>query len=394
MTKRNKDVAKGWDIFHWEWLKNPSVNFSAFIHVVGFFVGIAVIILALAILYHVAATAVSFNVSENSKPDEVIRNLLLSLAALIGAPFLVWRTYIASKQTKTSEEKTEIDRQTHYTTLYTKSIELLGAMRVIKDDESKDVSEPAMELRLGAIYALERIARDSWKDHWPIMEVLTAYIRENSPYKDADNPEPITTDIQAAITVIGRRNLIWIAKEKEVNKRIDLQNCNLHSANFGSETDYADTIFDKSCLINCSFNRSNLKNAQFPYILSDRLHFGYSDLTNPLLHNMSLKSIGILQCNCTNISLHQEKKYKNYSLTIYSSIILHSHFISGDPLRIEDSLVDDKSLLNKSYKFKNEFIDSNSLNHEQTEHMFSRLISIPAIEGGWPTLIEEAKKQS
>ncbi len=38
-----------------------------------------------------------------------------------------------------------------------------------------------LEVRLGGIYALERIARDSPKDHWTIMEVLTAYVRENSP---------------------------------------------------------------------------------------------------------------------------------------------------------------------------------------------------------------------
>src|SRR3982751_6161439 len=36
---------------------------------------------------------------------------------------------------------------------------------------------PNLEVRLGAIYALERIPRDSERDHWPIMEVLCAYVR-------------------------------------------------------------------------------------------------------------------------------------------------------------------------------------------------------------------------
>ena len=40
-----------------------------------------------------------------------------------------------------------------------------------------------MAIRLGGIYALERIARDSEKDHGPIMEVLTAYVREKAPRK-------------------------------------------------------------------------------------------------------------------------------------------------------------------------------------------------------------------
>ena len=35
-------------------------------------------------------------------------------------------------------------------------------------------------MRIGGIYALERIARDSAKDHPTVMEVLTAFIREHS----------------------------------------------------------------------------------------------------------------------------------------------------------------------------------------------------------------------
>ncbi len=37
-----------------------------------------------------------------------------------------------------------------------------------------------LEVRLGGIYALERIAHDSPKNQSTIMEVLTAYVRENS----------------------------------------------------------------------------------------------------------------------------------------------------------------------------------------------------------------------
>jgi len=39
-----------------------------------------------------------------------------------------------------------------------------------------------LDLRLGGIYALERIARDSEADRATIAEVLTAYIRIHSPW--------------------------------------------------------------------------------------------------------------------------------------------------------------------------------------------------------------------
>ena len=37
-----------------------------------------------------------------------------------------------------------------------------------------------LDVRIGGIYALERIARDSARDHSTIMEVLAAFIREHS----------------------------------------------------------------------------------------------------------------------------------------------------------------------------------------------------------------------
>jgi hypothetical protein len=50
---------------------------------------------------------------------------------------------------------------------FTKAIEQLG-------EEDED-GEPRLEIRLGGIYALERIARDSVQDYGQIMEILTAY---------------------------------------------------------------------------------------------------------------------------------------------------------------------------------------------------------------------------
>jgi len=77
-------------------------------------------------------------------------------------------------------------------------------------------------VRLGAIYALERIAKDSPRDRDTIVETLAAYIREITPHwsphdkkeqaqqgaeigseKKFTNPQP-DIDIEAALTVICR----------------------------------------------------------------------------------------------------------------------------------------------------------------------------------------------
>jgi uncharacterized protein YjbI with pentapeptide repeats len=83
-------------------------------------------------------------------------------------------------------------------------------------------------VRIGGIYSLERIAKDSPKDHWTIMEVLTAYIRQNSPLPPKGKAaSPIPIDIQSALTVIRKRN----SKQESVEKRLDLSFSNLFRAN-------------------------------------------------------------------------------------------------------------------------------------------------------------------
>ena len=65
------------------------------------------------------------------------------------------------------KNKQKADQERRITDSFTKAVELLG--------------KPELEVRLGAIYALERIARESKRDHWPIMETLTAYVRSRAP---------------------------------------------------------------------------------------------------------------------------------------------------------------------------------------------------------------------
>jgi hypothetical protein len=81
---------------------------------------------------------------------------------------------------------------------YSKAIDQLGA-RGEKRQEKVDI-------RPGGIYALEQIAGDSPELHWPIVEILIAFIREHTK-KDADvragaeEPKPdqtVALDIKVA----------------------------------------------------------------------------------------------------------------------------------------------------------------------------------------------------
>ena len=121
-----------------------------------------------------------------------------------------------------------LSREGQVTDRYTKAIEQLGSDK--------------LDVRIGGIYALERVARDSARDHPTVMEVLTAFIREHSheqwPPSDPGGREQERStrpDVQAAVTVIGRRDA------KRDIQRIDLTGANLAGADLtGADLSRAD----------------------------------------------------------------------------------------------------------------------------------------------------------
>ena len=98
---------------------------------------------------------------------ERVRAILLTIVAVLGLPFLIWRTVIADKQN-------QINRESHNTEQFGRSIELLGATRL----GGEDVPSAAIETRVGAIFALERLAKTSLEDYGIIIETLSAYVKE------------------------------------------------------------------------------------------------------------------------------------------------------------------------------------------------------------------------
>lgn len=127
-----------------------------------------------------------------------------TLVQAIGGVFFFITAYFTWRNVKATEEKQVTER-------FSKAIEQLGSEK--------------LEVRLGGIHSLERIARDSEKDYWTIMEILTSFLHEHSSAMQQELKN-INTDIQAVLTVIGRRNFSRDPK----NKKLDLSSTNLTSA--------------------------------------------------------------------------------------------------------------------------------------------------------------------
>ena len=184
--------------------------------------------------------------------QESARNFLIAFAGVIGAPFLVWRTWVAHQQATAAVNQASVALKNHITGIFTKSVELLGVVRDMKivaaDGTSTARSVPNLESRLGALYSLERLLSESEKDQRAILETLCAYIRENSPAEipqdEAERQELLSgnialepsrrSDVQSAITIIGRRPAKVRLRAERDGWRLDFRNSNLVSYDFST----------------------------------------------------------------------------------------------------------------------------------------------------------------
>ncbi|MES9540409.1 pentapeptide repeat-containing protein [Actinomadura sp. NPDC000600] len=109
-----------------------------------------------------------------------------SVGILFGAVFTAASLIATALTLQATQEGQITDR-------YAKTVEQLGSDK--------------REVRTAAVYALERIARDSARDRPAITDVLAAYARERDPKPAAEDdklPSEPDTDVAAALTVLGR----------------------------------------------------------------------------------------------------------------------------------------------------------------------------------------------
>jgi uncharacterized protein YjbI with pentapeptide repeats len=202
-----------------------------------------------------------------------------TLAQIIGGVFLLAGLY-------SSIQTFDLQREGQITDRYTKAIEQLGAVLPGTPQSKDGVPAPNLTVRLGGIYALERISRDSPKDRATIMEVLSAYVRENAPATTTPSngnagkllPDPCNAgaktfdvnrhpreDIQAVLTVIGRQaNRFGYDLEP-----IDLSKTSLSGADIARammpEVNLSESLLENAGLASAVLPRANLVRADLDY---------------------------------------------------------------------------------------------------------------------------------
>jgi hypothetical protein len=242
--------------------------------------GIAVVVLAAAVSWWLLVPAADWlarhDVGSAKGPllqtaRDAARGRLLTLGAgLFAAGVLVYtaRTFGLSRQGQVTDR-------------YAKAIEQLGSDK--------------LDVRIGGIYALERVARDSKRDHPTVMEVLAAFIREHS-HEQWPPPDPggqqqdrsTRPDVQAAATVIGRRN----APHDIPGRLVDLTGADLRGADLRgavlTHTRLTRVYLHGADLSGADLHGADLAGADLTrvYLIGADLHS--ADLTTADLHGADL----------------------------------------------------------------------------------------------------------
>ncbi len=193
-----------------------------------------------------------------------------------------------------------------------------------------------MEVRLGGIYTLERLAQDSPSEYWLTIEILTAFVRERSTYiadrslaivgseKDASQNRKriqlsrIPTDIQAVMTILSRRDV----SQDRPDRTIELRESNLRAADLNGielwgadlwKVNLREAQLWQAKLVGAFLGRANLSEASLwradlegAYLWKANLegaNLSEANLEQANLEGSNLKGANLQQTNLINADL-------------------------------------------------------------------------------------------
>jgi uncharacterized protein YjbI with pentapeptide repeats len=283
------------------------------------------------------------------------KDLILTLAQILGGMALLSGLYFTWRTL-------QVNREGQITERFTRAIDQLGKT----DDEGNKL----FEIRLGGIYALERIARESEEDHWPIMEVLTAYVRQHAPWRPEEGqqgeedaaiekpkedsrssrgeveptevpaPDP---DIQAILTVLRRRTRYFGHGELgQINlSRTDLRAANLVETHL-ERADLRGAHLERARLKSAHLEEAQLINAHLEQANLEKAHLEGANLQGAHMQRSILREAHLKKAILPHVHLEKAGLYKAHlegaqlqGAHLQGAVLREAH-LEGTRLRLAD----------------------------------------------------------
>ncbi|WSQ15086.1 pentapeptide repeat-containing protein [Streptomyces sp. NBC_01231] len=200
--------------------------------------------------------------------------VILSLPGLAALAALLF-TWIQVSQTR---QELSIVEQGQITSRYNAAINNLGS-------SSADV-------RLGGIYALERLMVDSERDHPTVVSVLAAFVRQHAPARakvDVAGIERPHADIEAVMNVLTERRL-----DRDQDLMLDLSKTDLSGWKPVHSVQLENANLTGSNLIKTDLNSTNLRTATL-----DK-----ADLRGASLSGADLRDVSLFESNLREVEMY------------------------------------------------------------------------------------------
>jgi len=250
-----------------------------------------------------------------------------TLGQMVSGLALLVGLYFAWQQLGNTNATINVSEQGQITDRFTRAVDQVGS-----DD---------LTVRLGGIYALERIAGDSERDYGPVMEVLTAYVRQASPRTDVDTaplatpgPAEVPVDVQAVLSVLARRDA-----SRDGPACLDLSGTNLAGVSL------AGANLTNTCLAHVDLAEADLRGANLSDVdltgadLSGAI-LEDADLSRSLLLRAVFDGAALSRADVTGANLTSAR----LNLVILDHAVLRGSILFGADLR--GALLFDADLVN------------------------------------------------
>ena len=219
---------------------------------------------------------------EQDSLSETVRNLGLVIGGAIAILLAVWRSIVSERQANTAQQGLLNER-------YQQGADMLG--------------NNVLSVRLGGIYALERLAAEHPEQyHVQIMKLLCEFVRhptediriEYDSESDGDQDEQlrrIRADVEGAMQAIGSRSLAGISLERSGDK-LYLRDANL-----------SDLQVQSAKLSGAWLTNANLSGAVLPHADLSSARLRRADLTGVKFWDADLSKAILRDANLSGADL-------------------------------------------------------------------------------------------
>ncbi len=329
------------------------------------------IVIAIVLLWYPQLQVSKFGITNPKDLAEAENSYRATLAQIFGGFALLLGLYFTWGNLVTAKEGQITER-------FTRAIEQFGNEK--------------MEIRLGGIYALGRIAKESKKDYWPIVKILTAYVREKSPLviEPCDDTK-IPTEVQIILEVLSDHerpdtDVIYL-ENVNLNGSYLINHANLKFANLRGSSlkraklawaNFESADLEEANLEGASIWSSNLQYANLIGANLEKTHLEGSNLKFARLVRANFKRASLTGANLKETTC---KEADFTGANLQDADLTGAFFLTPDQLSKARSLYNTKldEELSKILKDKHPDLFENPLTEEEIKRRIEVLTSLGAV---------------